>query len=72
MLIQGLLKFNDKFKNIFKFNFNIDQSLQSFFQGISNKISVIKTIIQEEREKQKQIKIQAIEKEKIEMILNLS
>ena len=66
MLIQGLLKFNDKFKNIFKFNFNIDQSLQNFFQGISNKISVIKIIIQEEREKQKQLKIQAIEKEKIE------
>ena len=66
VLIQGLLKFNDKFKNIFKFNFNIDQSLQNFFQGISNKISVIKIIIQEEREKQKQLKIQAIEKEKIE------
>ena len=66
VLIQGLLKFNDKFKNIFKFNFNLDQSLQNFFQGISNKVSVIKIVIQEEREKQKQLKIQTIEKEKVE------
>ena len=66
VFIQGLLKFNDKFKNIFKFNFNLDQSLQNFFQGISNKVSVIKIVIQEEREKQKQLKIQTIEKEKVE------
>ena len=44
----------------------MDQSLVNFFQGISNKISNIKKIIQEEKEKQKQLKIQTIEKEKIE------
>ena len=65
-LIQNFLKINDKFKNIFSFNFNLDQSLLKFFQGISNKIYNIKQVIQEEREKQKKIKIQTIEKEKIE------
>jgi len=66
LLIQNLLKLNDKFKNIFKFNFNLDQSLQNFFQGISNKVSDFKDVIIEERERQKKLKIQAIEKEKIE------
>ena len=65
-LIQNFLKINDKLKNIFKFNLNLDQSLLKFFQGISNKISNIKKVIQEEKEKQKQLKIQTIEKEKIE------
>jgi hypothetical protein len=48
-------------------NFNLDQSLQNFFQGISNKVSNIKKVIQEEREKQKQSKIQAMEREKTEI-----
>jgi hypothetical protein len=65
-LVQNFLKINDKLKNIFKFNLNLDQSLLKFFQGISNKISNIKKVIQEEKEKQKQHKIQTIEKEKIE------
>lgn len=64
-LVQSFLKINDKFKNIFRFNFNLDQSLQNFFQGISNKVSNIKKVIQEEKEKQNQIKVQEMEKEKI-------
>ena len=58
---------DEKLKSIFRFNFNLDKSLQNFFQGISNKISEIKEVIQEEREKQKQLKTQAMEKEKVEV-----
>ena len=65
--ILGLLKANEKLKSVFRFNFNLDQSLQNFFQGISNKISEIKEVIQEEREKQKRIKLLAMEKEKKEI-----
>ena len=66
-LVQNFLKINDKFKNIFKFNFNLDQYLQNFFQGISNKVSNIKKVIQEEKEKQKKQKTYAMEREKIEI-----
>ena len=66
ILVKNFLEINEKFKKLFRFNFNLDQSLVNFFQGISNKISNIKKIIQEEKEKQKQLKIQTIEKEKIE------
>ena len=63
-LISGLLKLNDKIKSKLRFNLNLDQSLQSFFTGISNKISEIKRIILEEREKQKKIKLKLMEQEK--------
>ena len=58
---------SDRFKSIFKFKINIDKSLQNFFIGVSDRISHIKTVIQEEREKQKKkIKIKIMEKEKME------
>jgi len=66
-VILSLLKANDKFKSVFSFNFNLDKSLQNFFQGISNKILEIKEVIQEEREKQKRLKLQAMEREKKEI-----
>ena len=66
-LIQNFLKINDKLKNIFRFNINLDKSLQNFFQGISNKIYNLKKIMQEEREKQKQSKILTMEREKAEI-----
>ena len=66
-VILSLLKANEKLKSVFRFNFNLDRSLQNFFQGISNKISEIKEVIQEEREKQKQLKLLAMEKEKKEI-----
>ena len=50
-VILSLLKANEKLKSVFRFNFNLDQSLQNFFQGISDKMSEIKKVIQEEREK---------------------
>ena len=63
-LISGLLKLNDKVKSIFRLNFNLDQSLQAFFINISDKVSGIKRIILEEREKQKKIKLKLMEQEK--------
>ena len=66
-VILSLLKANEKLKSVFRFNFNLDRSLQNFFQGISDKISEIKEVVQEEREKQKRLKLQAMEKEKKEI-----
>ena len=63
-LILSFLNLNEKLKSSPRFDFNLDRSLQNFFQGISNKLSEIKKIIQEEREKQKYIKLKAIEKER--------
>ncbi len=65
-VVSGILNLSDKLKSMFRFNFNLDKSLQKFFQGISNRVSNIKKVIQEEREKQKKIKIQAMHREKIE------
>ena len=56
-IVSGFLKLNDKLKSLVRFNFNLDQSLQNFFNGISNKVSLIKKVIIEEREKQKLLKI---------------
>ena len=63
-IISGILNLSDKFKFLFKFD--IDKSLQNFFQGVTTKISNIKKIIQEEREKQKKIKIKEMQQEKID------
>ena len=66
-VILGLLKANEKFKSLFRFNFNLDRSLQNFFQGISKKISEITRVIQEEKQKQKILKLQAMERENKEI-----
>tara|TARA_B100001248_G_scaffold142260_1_gene106812 strand:+ start:2092 stop:3303 length:1212 start_codon:yes stop_codon:yes gene_type:complete len=65
-VVSRILSLSDKIKSILKFNINIDKSLQSFFQSISNKVSNIKKVIQEERAKQKEKKIKEMEREKIE------
>ena len=65
-LVSSLLKLNDKIKSLVKFNFNIDQSLQNFFVRVSKKISGVKKIILEEREKQKKLKLRLMEQEKKE------
>ena len=65
-VVSVILSLSDKLKAFLRFNFNIDKSLQNFFLGMSNRISNLKKIIQEEREKQKKLKIQAMRKEKIE------
>ncbi len=66
VIVSNILSLSDKIKSMLRFNFNLDKSLQNFFQGISNRFSNIKEIIQEEREKQKQKKIIEMEREKIE------
>ena len=65
-VVSGILSLSDKIKSMLRFNLNLDKSLQNFFQGISNRVSNIKKIIQEERVKQKQKKIKEMEREKIE------
>lgn len=65
-VVSRILNISDKIKSMLRFNFNLDKFLQTFFQGISNKVSNIKKIIQEERAKQKQKKIKEMEREKIE------
>ena len=60
-IVSGLLRLNDKVKSIFRFNINLDQTLQAFFTGISNKVAGIRKIILEEREKQKKIKLKFME-----------
>ena len=65
-VVSGILSLSDKIKSILRFNLNLDKSLQKFFQGISNRISNIKKVIQEERARQKQKKIKQMEREKIE------
>ena len=62
-----MLKANEKLKSVFRFNCDLDRSLQNFFKGISNRIVEIKKVIQEEREKQKKLKLLEMEKEKKEI-----
>ena len=70
-----IVRLVDKFKSYFQFNFNLDQSLQKFFQNISNKVSNkindVKTIIEEEKQRTKDLKIKQMQKEKVERIKNL-
>ena len=65
-IVSSLLSLSDKLKTILSFNFNLDRSLQKFFQGISSRISNLKKVIDEERAKQRKIKIQSMQREKIE------
>ena len=65
-IVSGFLRLNDKLKSLVRFNFNLDQSLQNFFNNISKKVSGIKKVIIEEREKQKLLKIKQMENEKKE------
>ena len=53
-------------KSTLTFRLNIDRTLQGFFQRISNKITYLKKIIQEEKERQKNLKIKSLEKERRE------
>ena len=66
-LIASFLRLNDKIKSLVRLNFNLDQFLQNFFVSVSKKFSDVKQVILEEREKQKKLKIKAIEKEKTEL-----
>ena len=43
-IVSSLLSLSDKLKTILSFNFNLDRSLQKFFQGMSNRISNLKKV----------------------------
>ena len=62
----------DNIRSKLDFRFNIDQTLQKFFQNISNKINSkidnIKEIIEEEKIRKKELRIKEMQKEKIEKI----
>ena len=67
-----IISLGEKLKSSLKFNFDIDQLLQNFFQGISKKISgklkVIKIIIEEEKRRIKVERIKKMHQEKINAI----
>ncbi len=65
-VVSGILRISDKLKSMLRFNINLDKSLQNFFQSISNRVSNIKKVIQEERAKQNLKKIKEMEREKME------
>ena len=62
--ILKVIRFQDRFS--FKFNFNVDQSIQGFFQKIANTLDAFKVILAEEKERKKQLKIKQMQQEKIE------
>ena len=64
--ILKVIRFQDRFS--FKFNLNIDQSLQRFFQKIANTLDAFKVILAEEKERKRKLKIKQMEQEKIEAI----
>ena len=69
LAILKIIRYIDIFKLKIKFNFNLDQCLQNFFQGISdkisNKIEGVNEIITEEKERRKKEKIKNMQQEKI-------
>ena len=61
-----LVRAGEKFKSLLRFRLNLDQRLQSFFQGASNKILSLRKAIEIERERLKKMKIKEMEREKLE------
>jgi len=70
--ILAVIRIVENIKSKFKFRIDVDKSLQSFFQGMSdkinNKMDSIKNIIEEERLRKKELKIKLMQKEKVEKI----
>jgi len=70
--ILTVIRIVENIKSKFKFRIDVDKSLQSFFQGMSdkinNKMDSIKNIIEEERLRKKELKIKLMQKEKVEKI----
>ena len=68
LTIIKILQFTDKFKFNSNFFFNIDQSIENFFKTIAGKIKTINKIIEEEKERKKQIELKKMKIEKVESI----
>ena len=66
-IILFFIRVIDKLKTVFSFNIDIDKSLQNFFQGISDKVSLkvntFKLIVEEEKQRKKELKIKEMEQE---------
>jgi len=67
-VILGIIRLQDRLTPNFKFNFSLDRFLLSFFESISTTIDNFKSVLAEERERKKQLKIKLMESEKIETI----
>ncbi|MDA9624390.1 hypothetical protein N9S62_03835 [Pelagibacteraceae bacterium] len=67
-----VIRISDNIHSKLRFNFSLDKFLQNFFQGISDKISqkidAIKTVVEEEKLRKKEIKIKQMQNEKLETI----
>ena len=63
-----IIRFKDKLNFNFKFSFNLDKFLLSFFQSIANTMDNFKIIFAEEKERKKQLKIKLMAIEKKEKI----
>jgi len=67
-LVLGIVRLHDRLTPNFKFNFSLDRFLLSFFESISATIDNFKSVLAEERERKKQLKIKLMQSEKIETI----
>ena len=67
-VILSIIRLQDRLTPNFKLNFSLDKFLLSFFQSISTTIENFKSVLVEERERKKQLKIQLMESEKIQAI----
>ena len=62
--IRVIINLGEKLKPKISFRFDLDKSIQKFFQGISNRINSVKEVIEEEREKKRKLKLKFMQKEK--------
>ena len=62
--IRIIINLGEKLKPKISFRFDLDKSIQKFFQGISNRINSVKEVIEEEREKKRKLKLKFMQKEK--------
>ncbi len=63
-----IVRITENFKPKYNFSFNLDKTIQRFFQNISDKIQTFKEVLEEERDRRKNEKLRELEKEKNEKI----
>ena len=70
-IILKIIRFQDRLKPRFNFNFNLDKAIQGFFQKIADKIDEYKAIKAKEDERKKLEKVKKMRQEKAETIKKL-
>ena len=65
-IILKIIRLQDSLKPKFKFNFNLDKSIQSFFQKIADKIDEFKAIKAKEDKRKRLEEIKKMQQEKVE------